>query len=59
MSALTTAGAPGGNNSVKQAQLGRAIGLNRAVIIQVVTGEIGKSSGAQPHAVQAILVQPV
>ena len=34
----------------EQAQLGRAIGLERAVIVEMVAGQIAEPGGGQPHA---------
>ena len=59
MSACATAGAPAGSSAGEQPQLGGAIGLQRAVIVQVVAGQVGERRRRQPHAVQPELVQPV
>ena len=42
----------------EQAQLGRQIGFERRVIVEMVAAEIG-GAGRHPHAVEAMLVEPV
>ncbi len=44
---------------VKQARLDGAIGFHRAVVVEVVSGEIGKYCASEWHAVDARLVKTV
>ena len=53
------AGAPGGQQRVEQAQLGLAVRVERAVIIQVIARQVGERRGGQPHTVQAELIEAV
>ena len=48
-----------GQHRLEQAQLGGAVGIQRAVIIQMIAREIGEARRRKPHAIQPKLVQPV
>ena len=58
-SALTTAAAPGGRSVLEQAQLRVAVGVDRAVVVEVVAAEIGEARGREAHAVEPALLDAV
>ena len=43
----------------EEAQLGREIGLDRRVIVEMIAAEVGEGGGLQPDAVEPVLVEAV
>ena len=52
-------GGAGRQQVVEQPQLGQPIGLERAVVVEVVARQVGEAGRREPHAVQPELVEPV
>ena len=46
-------------HAVEQPELGREIGLEVGVVVEVVAGEVGEARRREPHAVEPALVEPV
>ena len=59
LSALSTAVRAGRQQLVEQPQLGREVGLHRAVIVEMVVRQVGEAAGGELHAVEPVLVEAV
>ena len=59
LSALTIAGLPSGQQRVEQAHLGGEIGVERAVVVEVVARQVGEGGRREAHAVEAALLDAV
>ena len=59
VSVLATAGRAGGQQLGEQPQLGGAVGVERAVVVEMVARQVGEPRRREPHPVEPELVEPV